>query len=166
MSAMLKTVVALLCIAAVWWSMAELALASDVIQAGVRDVILRSPFQKSGVVEFVDFHEQYCCEDFNTGFAWSFFVTAFSAIPMGLLALVLSWRRHSLSRSVALQAIARAALILQGASTVLNLLLTLMWFSDDPVDLVNPWGWIVAAGMVASLVAIPVWYRLSQAQPA
>ena len=165
MSSALKTIVAFVCLAGVWWSMAELALTSDVIQSGVRDVVLRSPFLESspGLIVFDDGYFGYCCDDFMTGLSLSFFVTAVSAMPMALVAFVLTRTRPT--RHPAIPEFARAALFLQGASIALNLLFAWVWFSDEFLpSSMSAWVWAMVGGVIAGMAAVPAWYRLSQRQ--
>jgi hypothetical protein len=62
MGSTLKSLAVLLLVAAVWWSMAALALSFDTIEAGVRDLNRPPPVQDG--LWIVDDHGSYCCDDF------------------------------------------------------------------------------------------------------
>ena len=141
----------------VWSSMAALALSFDVIQAAVRKSATTPDL---GLIWF-DARSD-CCHEFNASLAFCLGLTALSAIPMASIATGLRWRRN-LPHSEAMQAMFRAAMIIQGASMVLNLYLAYSFFSDElaPPEL-KPFGWLRLTGAAVSMVAVPMWHRLSR----
>ena len=159
MGSLFKTSLALLFVVGVWWSMIALALSFEVIQASVGSAT--APLRPG--LELIWFDYSECCQNFNDGLAASLGLTALGGIPMALIAIAISMARRRLPRAEALQAALRAALIVQGGSAAANLFLAIRFWSDDlaPKEL-YPWGWLVVAGVAASLAAVPVWHRLSR----
>jgi hypothetical protein len=160
MGSTLKSLAVLLLVAAVWWSMAALALSFDTIEAGVRDLNRPPPVQDG--LWIVDDHGSYCCDDFYSALALSFWTTAFSALPMALVAIGLRRNWNMLRRSDMRQAVLRGAMFFQGASVGANLLLAYGLYSYASVAIYHPLFWILIGEALVSVTAIPVWHRLSR----
>jgi hypothetical protein len=164
MATTLKTLLALVLVVAVWWSMAALALSFDTIQAGIRDLNTTPPAEEGLLITF-DHGPGVCCEDFNTALALSIWITALSAIPMALIAIVANRRMNAMSPSETRQALSRGAMFCQGASVGANLLLAYGLYSYASVAIYHPLFWILIGEALVSVTAIPVWHRLSRQVP-
>jgi hypothetical protein len=160
MATTLKTLLALVLVVAVWWSMAALALYFDTIQAGIRDLNTTPP-AKEGLLIMFDHGPSLCCADFNTALASSLWITALSAIPMALIATVANRRRNLLPPSETRQTLSRAAMIFQGASVATNLLIAYAFVSYGFDGIFELGFWILVGQALVGLSAVPLWYRLS-----
>ena len=160
----LRTLAGLVLIAGTWWSMAEVAWSSTLLQTHFVRAMSEPPVDPDLIV--FD-HVSECCEDFNRTRAMALLGTLLGGMPMAGMSVVL-WRRHRnrLMTSIA-EPFLLAALVFQFASMTLALLLFFVFVpyaANDPYTVPGDFRWmlfLLSIGLTSGM-AIPVWYRLRQ----
>jgi hypothetical protein len=163
MTASIKFIFAAVVIGGTWWSMADVAWSSTLIQTHFVKAIAEPPVDPSresgGGFMIVDDHVSECCEDLNNARALALWGTWLGGVPIAGMALVM-WRRY---RDRSLKSIAEpfllTALVFQFASMTIAMLLFSVFLPYAGAEDLWPMLFLLCTAL-ASGMAIPVWYQL------
>ena len=158
----LKFVGGIVIVGAIWWSMARLVWSSDLFQSSIGGTMAQARFLDGEALSFD--HGNFCCSDFDAGLAWSFVAAVLGGFPIAITAIVLRRRmRFGVIPPPWSEPFLLAAFVMQFASLIVNLLLTLLLLGD-PADIIShPGSAYIVVVAVLSAVALPMWHTLRQA---